>query len=36
MRLTEDAASIEDNGALAVSTLALAAVNGDSAFEVRT
>ena len=36
MRLTEDAASIEDNCTLAVSALALEAVNGDSAFEVRT
>lgn len=35
MRLTEDAASIEDNCTLAVSALALEAVNGDSAFEVR-
>jgi squalene cyclase len=36
MRLTEDAASIEDSCTLAVSALALEAVNGDSAFEVRT
>ena len=36
MRLTEDAASIEDNCTLAVSALALEAVNGDSVFEVRT
>jgi hypothetical protein len=36
MRLTEDAASVEDNCTLAVSALALAAVNGDSVFEVRT
>jgi len=36
MRLTEDAASIEDNCTLAVIALALEAVNGDSAFEVRT
>jgi hypothetical protein len=36
MRLTEDAASIEDSCTLAVSALALEAVNGDSVFEVRT
>src|ERR1017187_396070 len=36
MRLTEDAASIEDNCTLAVSALALEAVNGNSVFEVRT
>jgi hypothetical protein len=36
MRLTEGAASIEDNCTLAVSALALEAVNGDSVFEVRT
>jgi hypothetical protein len=36
MRLTEDAASIEDNCTLAVSALALEAVNGDSVFAVRT
>jgi hypothetical protein len=36
MRLTEDAASIEDSCTLAVSALALKAVNGDSVFEVRT
>ena len=36
MRLTEDATSIEDNCTLAVSALALEAVNGDSVFEVRT
>ena len=36
MRLTEDAASIEDNCTLAVSALALEAVDGDSVFEVRT
>jgi len=36
MRLTEGAASIEDNCTLAVSSLALEAVNGDSVFEVRT
>ncbi len=35
MRLTEDAASIEDSCTLAVSALALEAVNGDSVFEVR-
>jgi hypothetical protein len=35
-RLTEDAASIEDNCTLAVSALALEAVNGDCVFEVRT
>ena len=36
MRLTEDAASIEDSCTLAVSALALEAVNGESVFEVRT
>jgi hypothetical protein len=36
MRLTENPASIEDNSTLAVSALALEAVNGDSVFEVRT
>jgi hypothetical protein len=36
MRLTEGAASIEDNCTLAVSALALEAVNGDGVFEVRT
>jgi hypothetical protein len=36
IRLTEDAASIEDSCTLAVSALALEAVNGDSVFEVRT
>ncbi len=36
MRLTEDAASIEDISTLAVSALALESVNGDSVFEVRT
>ena len=36
MRLTENAASIEDNCTLAVSALALEAMNGDSVFEVRT
>ena len=36
MRLTENAASIEDNCTLAVSLLALEAMSGDSVFEVRT
>jgi len=36
MRLTENAASIEDTSTLAVSTLALEAMNGDSVFDVRT
>jgi hypothetical protein len=36
MRLTEDAASIEDSCTIAVSALALEAVNGESVFEVRT
>ena len=36
MRLTEDAASIEDNYTLAVSALALEAMGGDSVFDVRT
>ena len=36
MRLTENAASIEDNCTLAVSALALEAINGDNVFEVRT
>ena len=36
MRLTEDAARIEDSCTLAVSARALEAVNGDSVFEVRT
>ena len=36
MRLTENAASIEDNYTLAVSLLALEAVSGDSVFDVRT
>jgi hypothetical protein len=35
MRLTENAASTEDSCTLAVSALALEAVNGDSVFEVR-
>jgi hypothetical protein len=34
MQLTENAASIEDNDTLAVSALALEAVNGDGVFEV--
>ena len=36
MRLTENAASIEDNCTLAVSALALEAMGGDSVFDVRT
>ncbi len=36
MRLTENAASIEDTCTLAVSVLALEAMNGDSVFDVRT
>ena len=36
MRLTEDAASIEDSCTLAATALALEAVNGDNVFEVRT
>jgi hypothetical protein len=36
MRLTENAASIEDACTLAVSALALEAMNGDSVFDVRT
>jgi len=36
MRLTENAASIEDTCTLAVSALALEAMNGDSVFDVRT
>ena len=36
MRLTENAASTEDSCTLAVSALALEAVNGESVFEVRT
>ena len=36
MRLTENAASTEDSCTLAVSALALQAVNGESVFEVRT
>ena len=36
MRLTENAASIEDNCTLAVSALALDAMSGDSVFDVRT
>jgi hypothetical protein len=36
MRLTEYAASIEDNCTLAVSALALEAMSGDSVFDVRT
>ena len=36
MRLTENAASIEDNCTLAVSALALEAIDGDNVFEVRT
>jgi hypothetical protein len=36
MRLTEDAASIEDNCTLAVCALALDAISGNSPFEVRT
>ena len=36
MRLTEDAASLEDSCTLAVCALALEAVSGDNVFEVRT
>ncbi len=36
MRLTENAASIEDNCTLAVSVLALEAMSGDRVFDVRT
>src|SRR5713226_7757097 len=36
MRLTENAASIEDTCTLAVSALALEGMNGDSVFDVRT
>jgi hypothetical protein len=36
IRLTEDAASIKDNCTLAVSALALEAMNGDGVIEVRT
>jgi len=36
MRLTQNAASIEDNCTLAVSALALEAMGGDSVFDVRT
>jgi len=36
MRLTENAASIEDNCTLAVCALALDAINGNTPFEVRT
>ena len=36
MRLTENATSIEDNCTLAVSALALEAIDGDNVFEVRT
>ena len=36
MRLTENAASIEDTCTLALSALALEAMNGDSVFDVRT
>jgi hypothetical protein len=36
MLLIENAASIEDHCALAVSALALEAVDGDNVFEVRT
>ena len=36
MRLTEDAASLEDSCTLAVSVLALEAVSRDGVFEVRT
>ena len=36
MRLTQNAASIEDNCTLAVSALALEAINGENVFEVRT
>ena len=36
MRLTEDAASVEDSCTLAVSALALEAIDGDNVFEVRT
>jgi len=36
MRLTENAASIEDNCTLAVSALALEAMSGNSVFDVRT
>ena len=36
MRLTVNAASIEDNCTLAVSALALEAISGDNVFEVRT
>jgi hypothetical protein len=36
MRLTESAASIEDNGTLAVSVLALEPMNGDRVFDERT
>jgi hypothetical protein len=35
MRLTENAASIEDTCTLAVSALALEAMNGDSVFDMR-
>ena len=36
MRLTENAASIEDNCTLALSALALEAIDGNNVFEVRT
>jgi hypothetical protein len=36
MRLTENATNIEDNCTLAVSALALEAIDGDNVFEVRT
>ena len=36
MRMTTNAASIDDNCTLAVSALALEAINGDNVFEVRT
>ena len=36
MRLVENAASIEDNGTLAVSVLALEAMSGNSVFDVGT
>jgi hypothetical protein len=36
MRMTTNAASIDDNCTLAVSALALEAIDGDNVFEVRT
>jgi hypothetical protein len=36
MRLTENAESIEDNCTLALSALALEAIDGNNVFEVKT